>query len=648
VHDAVLNAVEDIEMLSLRWGDVDGSLSRDELLAIAERAAAGQDAETLVEELIDAAVIYAFDTPGRGERYRSRFAEGMRLLVHARQIFRGESWRGAPPLIADFRIDLRPRRYPKRDRDAAEVVKGLSLSDVQKKVWENVAPPQIARFQEQGATQLLKPIKYDEGVIVTAGTGSGKTLAFYLPVLVRIAELARRDDFWTKAIAIYPRNELLKDQLTEAYRNVRRVNPCLQGSRSRPLRLGSFFGDTPNKVSIRLPKSWRPMPTRANPRAFVCPFLRCDCDGDLLWSVKDIEEGRERLTCSSNCGAKFDEEILPLTRSSLRKRPPDILFTTTEMLNRTLSDQPNRQLFGVRTAASKRPEFLLLDEAHTYAGVSGAQAALALRRWRALAGGPIRWVGLSATLEQAQNFFADLTGLPPFAVTEVTPVAVDMIDEGREYQIAVRGDPASRTALLSTSIQAAMLIARVLDTPSDISDKRYGRKLFAFTDDLDVTHRLYDNLRDAEGRDAFGRFVPAEGTLAALRGADPQYGDPQQRDAAGQRWRLPEDIGHQLSEPLVVARTTGRDPGVDREANVIVATSALEVGFNDPAVGAVLQHKAPRSFASFLQRRGRAGRDRRMRPLTLTVLSDYGRDRQLFQSFEQLFDPLLAAQSLPI
>ena len=41
-----------------------------------------------------------------------------------------------------------------------------------------------------------------------------------------------------------------------------------------------------------------------------------------------------------------------------------------------------------------------------------------------------------------------------------------------------------------------------------------------------------------------------------------------------------------------------------------VATAALEVGFNDPLVGAIIQHKAPRGMASFLQRKGRAGRVR--------------------------------------
>ena len=53
-------------------------------------------------------------------------------------------------------------------------------------------------------------------------------------------------------------------------------------------------------------------------------------------------------------------------------------------------------------------------------------------------------------------------------------------------------------------------------------------------------------------------------------------------------------------------------------------------------------------MASFLQRKGRAGRDRAMRPITLTVLSDYGRDRAFYQTYEHLFDPTLEPQHLPI
>ncbi|WP_372784824.1 protein DpdJ [Phenylobacterium sp.] len=647
-HDALLNAIEDVELLSLRWGDVSASLGRDEALEIAEAHFPGE-AEDGLEALVEAALVVEFDVPGRGPRYRSRFGETVRLLARMRQTFAGESWRGAPPLVADYRLDVRARRYPRWDQDSGAAADAADLTALQRAVWRAIAPGALAAFQLRAADRLLPTPGQDVGVIVGAGTGSGKTLAFYLPVFTRLAERVRTGDFWTKAIAIYPRNELLKDQLSEAYGNAVALVDTLAAAGRRPIRLGAFYGDTPTAGREEaVARVWRRRRT-----AYVCPYLRCGCGGDMVWSSEDIAQGVERLQCARSCGSVTDPEVLVLTRDRLRREPPDLLFTTTEMLNRSLSDQRRRGLFGVRTAANRRPEFLLLDEAHTYTGVAGAQAALTLRRWRRLAGGPIAWVGLSATLQDAATFFAELTGLPPGAVAEVTPQDDEYVEEGREYQIALRGDPAAGTSLLSTSIQTAMLAGRILDPPGGPSQFRFGERMFAFTDDLDVTHRLFDDLRDAEAFDRFGNPDPARLPLAAMRGQAPPGlvetdADRRARDADGQRWRLPEVIGRALSDRLTVARTTSRDPGVDAAANIIVATSALEVGFNDRRVGAVLQHKAPRDFASFLQRRGRAGRDRRMRPLTLTVLSDYGRDRQLFQAAEHLFEPTLPPQSLPI
>ncbi|MFN9370314.1 MAG: protein DpdJ [Planctomycetaceae bacterium] len=81
---------------------------------------------------------------------------------------------------------------------------------------------------------------------------------------------------------------------------------------------------------------------------------------------------------------------------------------------------------------------------------------------------------------------------------------------------------------------------------------------------------------------------------------------------------------------------------------MIVATASLEVGFNDPEVNVVLQHKSPRDPAQFLQRKGRAGRRTKMRPWTVVVLSDYGRDRFTWQSYDLLFDPQLQPRDLPV
>ncbi len=230
----------------------------------------------------------------------------------------------------------------------------------------------------------------------------------------------------------------------------------------------------------------------------------------------------------------------------------------------------------------------------------------------------------------------------------MSPLADEVSADGAEYLLALRGDPVSRRSLLSTTIQATMLINRCLDKRGkQPSGGVYGAKTFVFTDDVDVTNRLYFNLLDAEGRDSWGRPDNVKhpgGALAGLRSTDMSNA----RYIHGQDWRLCERIGRQLREGLVIGRTSSQDPGVDLSADAIVATASLEVGFNDPEVGAVIQHKAPRDMAQFLQRKGRAGRSRKMRPWTVVSLSDYGRDRLAYQGYDLLFDPELPPRRLPI
>src|SRR5207249_2085074 len=149
----------------------------------------------------------------------------------------------------------------------------------------------------------------------------------------------------------------------------------------------------------------------------------------------------------------------------------------------------------------------------------------------------------------------------------------------------VRGNPVSGTALLSTTIQVTFLMARRLEARSlrDAS-RTSGSKVFAFTDDLDVTNRLYWNIRSAEGI-YNGRNTAPLAALRQRREAD----DTAAMDADGQIWDLAPRLGHQLgpTNRLAIARTSSQDAGVDPHAEVIVATSSLEVGFDDPDVGAV-------------------------------------------------------------
>ena len=358
-----------------------------------------------------------------------------------------------------------------------------------------------------------------------------------------------------------------------------------------------------------------------------------------------MKDGREQLQCP-RCHVEVGSRgEIGLTRDSLKRQPPDLLFVSAEMVNQRLSDPSFRDLLGIPSNRDRRAKFLLLDEIHTYGGTTGAQVAGVLRRYRHAVGVPIFVVGLSATLRDAKEFLAELTGVAPQACHEVSPADEDLESLSAAYQLVLKANSSNRTSVLSTTIQTSFLLARMLDNEQaeGTSGGFYGSREFIFLDTLDVTNRLYDDLRDAEGILYTSKHPP----LASFR-PKLEAGEGSRRDLEGQAWESPERIHGNLSTPLSISRTSSQDAGVDPHSDVVVATPSLEVGFNDPRVGAVIQHRGPRDLATFVQRRGRAGRSVEMRPWMVTVLSEYGRDRLLFQLYEQLFDPTLPARHLPV
>jgi superfamily II DNA or RNA helicase len=652
---AVLDALEVEEAKLLAWGLVDGGFTRGELADIAitvlDERGDGVDEADVILALQDAYLLHRFSEHGE-DRYRTRTAESVRLFARLRQVFPGKPWESAPTLVADFRFSMRRRVYPRRHIGPAKVMTELEadkpLMPSRKKALQALLDSpgrtlQLADFQLRATRRMLDDLDSSKsrGMIVCAGTGTGKTLSFYLPALAHLAGLVATGQYWTKALAIYPRNELLKDQFSETYVEARRLDDLLTGGNQRKLTIGAYFGPTPKYGNIKeVADKWN-----AHGGGYACPYLRCpSCEGTLVWKNGDIEQQRERLHCATaGCGSIVREDEVCLTRTRMCQQPPDVVFTTTEMLNRSISDDRCAHVFGV--GAARSPHMLLLDEVHTYGGTTGAQVALLLRRWQHAVGAKVQFTGLSATLRNAGEFFATLVGLSVGVIEEIQP-GEDLEAEGMEYQLALRGDPVSGASLLSTSIQTSMLLRRVLDPlGEDVSGGALGQKVFVFTDDLDVTNRLFHNMLDAEGLNSRG--LPAgKYPLAVLRAASEP--NPAGRMRHGQNWRLCEDIGHDLSRPMRIGRTSSQDTGVDRQSDVVVATASLEVGFNDPTVGAVIQHKAPRDVASFLQRKGRAGRRRGMRPWTVVVLSDYGRDRLAYQGYDALFDPVLDERTLPV
>lgn len=683
----LLGLLENREAKLISWGFYDLSFTEDEIDELLTRdlaphcahrwemlQAVGYDVPTLVTELTEAGLLY--QVPFAPRRYRTRFAEGVRLIAHLRQLFRAEQWSTGPSLVSDIKVDLAPRRYPLRNEKAAACWTDLeplcTQPVLQGRVFHALAQKPdgsimaFAGFQRRAFLHLLGCYgkRGLSGSVISAGTGAGKTKAFYIPAFLgAVGDIAADPRPYTKIIAVYPRNVLLADQLREALAEASKIQSVLEDAGLRPLTFGALLGDTPPSVAsfegngepsyVERYTSWHRVPN-----GWVIPYLQSPANSGkaLAWRDEDRWGGRTALFRADGGVAAPDvpDGTLLITREQLQESPPDVLFLSAEMLNQQMGAPAWARTFGI-APRGPRPRLLLLDEVHTYEGIAGAQVAWVLRRWKHWsAAADLHVVGLSATLREAPRHLAHVTGLNAAAVREFRPSEAELEAADIEYNLAVKGNAASGSSLLATSIQTGMLLARLL-TPRQAprlregelgGDAFYGRKVFGFTDNLDVLNRWYADMLDAEQRRRLARLrqhpderlPPVALPRTTIR----------RMELEGQIWGLPDALGHDLTASLAVSRCSSQDPGANAQSELIVATSSLEVGYDDPDVGASLHHKGPRSLASFIQRKGRAGRRRGMRPWTVVVLSDYGADRWAFQNVESLFQPEVDAILLPI
>jgi hypothetical protein len=671
----LLSFLERREQRLLSWGFYDVCFTAQEV----EQALRQESPDLLLQEInssslsvaahlqrMEIAALLVQVEPGE-PFYRTRLAEGVRLMARLRQRFTPADWAVAPKLVSDIKIHLTPRRYPKRRLLPGAVWDALAPTcrspRIQRAAFDALSRDgdrvlQFSAFQKDALPHILGRYSAEgiSGSVVSAGTGAGKTKAFYIPALLGcLTELGQ--SAFTKVIAIYPRTILLADQLREALSEAIKLRPVVQQFGLRSLRMGALLADTARADwftrqdkrgrSLVEDRNWRRV---AN--GYVVPFVKSPIDrnAELIWRDDDRNNGRTRLFRAGAIEPDVLDGELAMTREELMNNPPDILFLSAEMLNREMGNPLWAKTFGIADSVQK-PRLLLLDEVHAYEGLPGAQIAWVLRRWRFWAKlRNLHVVGLSATLKQAARHLANVAALPPNAVTVFRPNENDMDEEAMEYNLAIKGDPSSGAALLSSAIQTGMLMARLLTprsaAPTPFSraikpEDFYARKVFGFTDNLDTVNRWFSDMHNAESQ-----------RLAQLRSPPDPSVIPSVQVARireeGQSWDLPIQVGHRLQQSLVISRCTATDNSGGMAADLVIATSKLEVGFDDPEVGAILHYKRPVSMASFIQRKGRAGRRRGTRPLTVVVLSDYGQDRWAFQHVHRLFLPEIDDLQLPV
>jgi ATP-dependent helicase YprA (DUF1998 family) len=248
LSNEVLSALEIQEARLLDWGFINGTQRLDdldarlpdllkrlqddspELAALwVEAQQAGVAGKQILDNLEQRKLIFR----GGGQRYRTRFAETVRALFLLRQRFSVDDWQTGDRLVGDLRLLLQRRRFPKREVTAGELfaqlapleLKPIPIAAIQALLQERGGELTLARFQVQSVVRILRNLQNDtdNAVVIGAGTGAGKTKAFYIPALAAIAgELSAAN--WVQALAIYPRKELLKDQLRETFTEARKLD----------------------------------------------------------------------------------------------------------------------------------------------------------------------------------------------------------------------------------------------------------------------------------------------------------------------------------------------------------------------------------------------------------------------------------------
>ncbi|MDD3960511.1 MAG: DEAD/DEAH box helicase [Bacteroidales bacterium] len=180
--------------------------------------------------------------------------------------------------------------------------------------------------------KAVEKIVSGKNVVVSTGTGSGKTNCFLIPVineLLREKEKGQLNE-GVRAIFIYPMNALANDQI-KGLREILMAYP--------DIRFGVYNGGTENREmdAIKLYET--------------------------MYANEKFPELRRRLP---------NEEV---SRERMKENPPHILFTNYAMLEHMLFRPGDDSIFS-----NSNFKFVVLDEAHVYAGATGIETAFLMGR----------------------------------------------------------------------------------------------------------------------------------------------------------------------------------------------------------------------------------------------------------------------------
>ncbi len=476
---------------------------------------------------------------------------------------------------------------------------------------------------------LTKPFDI---LALLAPTASGKTEVLET-VAIQLALDGKAAGFEaTKVIMIYPMREFMKDHFIRFVRDL----AYIKAQKNIDVTIGILNEDTPHvndspkKIENYL-QIFFPTVQSGSSIKLVCPI----CGSELKWRNKG-GGGNIEVWCAKG----HDFTFIKFTREAIEQEPPDILLITPDMLNRlVMRYELYKKVFGIDSRGF--PLLIVMDEPHLYSGVFGANVSLLIRDLRKLittvAKGNfnVEYTPLilvtSATMPNAEVFLSKLF------VTEPSKIKIVQLVQQAQLQLSSKGLitllPRAKWGLHNASIELIPIVAALL--PKD------KRKILVFVDSVERAERLVYQIKDYISRDSgfWSEYHVCENVGSIF--------DPSVCINGRPYYNFIEVRSLSAKIPSAVRNETARK-FIRGDVNVLIATSAVEVGVDVGDVDIAVLIGLPPTPINFDQRVGRVGR--RGQPSLVIVLGneESGVDVYYLSNLNRLIDYIRSSRKYEI
>lgn len=540
------------------------------------------------------------------------------------------------PLVSEIKSFKRELKRVNFDQD---INNEKAISDSFKYFLKHAFPnnSKYASYQLRGFKEILELLKQkkDKCAVINAPTSSGKSIVFLAPLIFNALNKGGN------AILIYPRLSLMDDQLNNILQIWNNLNNHEFSIGIQRNGIGSNDFLTIN-YGTEGDNSFFKAERKGTFNGISMREIKCPNCGGHIWASAEKNIIGKFLCINPNC--KFKNVDIYVSKDSIIKGKPKLLITTVDSLNSLIIRRGFKDYM-------KTCDAIAFDEAHAYESLNGAHASNLIKRIMQL-NPKLKVILASATIPNAKDFASKLTGESFDYIRDISPNEETEIDHSAEenYRIIVSDDD-KNFGTSSLILQLLMM----LNHSVNIDTSPYKEKILSFLDSRDLVNRFYFDLRDADQVKKLPDFrIQKMRYLKDDFYKCPQGGEkycdlntcslPGKPYYNGECWfgltkSYFQNKTHPIIRPIRIARAMSGYADSLGNADLVLSTSYMELGVDDKAISTIVQYKAPQSIYSFIQRKGRAGRDRSKNSATIWFIAGKETtDRFYYNNLDILLD----------